>query len=845
MAELDRKTRICAQTDPVVTGMDFVQVVDHTTQDVLHVFFLVDPGAVDGGAAFPDADFDDPTIRNEWPDADLDALSIIAPETGDVVDITAAAWIIVTRNDVARKVLEIIVAAPGGQELYDLRYSDAAMDRFFDTLTFSFKQGCPGGGDCKPGCGCPPQQFEDVAVDYLARDYGSLRAALLDFAAAHYPQWEARIAADPGMMMLEIMAALGDDFAYQQDRLAAEAYLETATQSQSVVNLARLVDYQMDHGAAATTLLTFGAHTAVMTTSNDQMQAASPNRAFALREDLGAVPFELTEEIWINPKWNDVPLYWPDAGNPCLRIGATLAYLDMPTPLNGDLPVGHSFANPQDIFIGRRIVLRSGQTNPDNPRRAWAVTITGVEPYVDLLDVGGPERLCITWAEPLPFEMPIAETHAYLNTVAAVAGRSVTELFRVGDDAAMALAYPTADAVQMRLLTALPRATERQGACAHGARGVVLRHGLTGTDTLGLSWTQDDDRQVPMLGLNQLDPDLSIPFTLDFDHIHTWDFVNGILDADAEDRAFTLEHGMWSEAVRFQKPSGDVVLNDYISGAGFSLRFGDRDFGISPQVGAVLEARFLTAPGMDANLPPDVISNLSPPEGADDIATITWADWVTNPFAVTDARVAETLDSIRINAPEAFRAILLRAVRNEDYRTILERRDSIQQANAATRWTGSWATDFVAVDPAGTQILSDALRIEIARELDCVRQAGRSVCHRDADYIPIDISVDVCVSPNASNAAMTRKITQALVAYFDPDNFTFGTPLIRSGLEAAVHCVPGVRGVEETKVRRRGKADFELLPARLMVAPHQILQLANDAARPERGYIEISAHGGG
>ncbi|MGJ8628238.1 MAG: hypothetical protein ACSHXB_14855 [Sulfitobacter sp.] len=845
MAELDRKTRICQQANPVVTGMDFVQVVSHVTQNVLHVFFLVDPGAVDGGAAFPDADFVDPTIRNDWVPADLLMLSITAPETGDVVRITGAAWIIVTRNDVARKVLEITVEAPGGPELYDLRYNHDDMDRFFDTLTFSFKQGCPGGGDCKPGCGCPPVVLQDVPVDYLARDFGSLRAALLDFAAVHYPQWEARIVADPGMMMLEIMAALGDDFAYQQDRLAAEAYLETATQTQSVVNLARLVDYQMDHGAAATTLLTFGAHTATMTTSNDWMQSPSPDRVFALREDLGAVPFELTDAVWVNPLWNDVPLYWPDAGKPCLRIGATSAYLDMPTPLDDDLPLGHGYANPKDIFIGRRIVLRSGQTNPDNPKRAWAVTITGVEGYTDPLDVGGPERLCITWAEPLPSEMPIEETRAYLNAVAAIAGRSVTELFRVGDDAALALAYPTADAVQMGLLTALPHATERQGACANGTRGVVLRHGLTDSDTLGLSWAQDAGRQVPMLALNEVEPDLGIPFALDFDHLHIWDFVDSILNADAEDRAFTVEHGLWSEAVRIHKPSGDVVLNDYTSGAGFSLRFGDRDFGISPQAGAVLEARYLTAPGLDANLPPDAITRLAPPEGAEDIATITWADWVTNPFAVTDARPAETLDSIRINAPEAFRAILLRAVRNEDYRAILERRATIQQANASTRWTGSWPTDFVAVDPTGTQILSDTLRVEIAQELDCVRQAGRSVCLRDADYIPIDICVDVCVEPDTSNAAMTRKITKALVDFFDPDNFTFGTPLIRSGLEAAVHCVPGVRGVEETKIRRRGKADFETLPARLMVAPHQILQLANDAARPERGFIEVSAHGGG
>ena len=39
--------------------------------------------------------------------------------------------------------------------------------------------------------------------------------------------------------------------------------------------------------------------------------------------------------------------------------------------------------------------------------------------------------------------------------------------------------------------------------------------------------------------------------------------------------------------------------------------------------------------------------------------------------------------------------------------------------------------------------------------------------------------------------------------FFHPDNFTFGQPLRRSDLEAAVQSVPGVKGVEEIKLRVR------------------------------------------
>lgn len=851
MPELDRKTRICQQATPVLTGIDFIQVVDHTTQDVLHVFFLIGPALVDGGAAFPRA-----VTLTAMNAQEREALSITAPHTGDVVDITSAAWIEVIRNGVTRKVLEITVAEPGGAELYEFRYQHTGLDRFFDHITFSFKQGCPSGTDCLTDCDCPPQDLRDVAVDYLARDYGSLRNALLDFAATHYPEWESRIEADPGMMMLEIMAAQGDDFAYQQDRLSAEGYLQTATQTQSIANLARLVDYDMDLGRAATTPLAFGVHTEGFSASNENLQTANPDRVFAIREGLGAIPFELTEEIWLHPNWNSAALYLPDAAEPCLPIGATSAYLQLPLPIAGEMPPVHAYAPLSDIWLGRNIILRSGQTDPANPKRAWLVTITAVEPYSDLLNPGVGQLSHITWdtSQALPFEMPVEDSEAYLNVVNAVAGRTVTDTFRVGDDGALAQAHPTATASQLEKLAALPGCCERQGGCSQGVRGVVLRYGLTGSQNQGLSWGNGEDRQTPILSLVEIDPDLSVADTVTYTAdaaSQVWDYVPSILNADAEDRAFTLEHGLWTEAVRFQKPSGDVVLQDYVSNDGFSLRFGDREFGLAPPDGTVLQARYLTAPGADANLPVDTVTFLDPPEGGPDETVVTYADWVTNPLAVTPARPLETLDSVRMNAPQEFRAILLRAVRNEDYREILERRDTIQQANATSRWTGSWTTDFIAVDPMDTETLSPELRQSLETELDCIRQAGRSVCLRDADYVPIDLRIDVCLEPDASNAAMVRKITERLTsrrsgtAFFDPDNFSFGVPLIRSDLEAEVHCVKGVRGVESIQVRRRGWHGFQPLPARLETAPHQILQLANDPARPELGHVEISAHGGG
>ena len=74
----------------------------------------------------------------------------------------------------------------------------------------------------------------DFPIDYLARDFWSYRKALLDFASLRYPDWTDRLEADSGIMMAELMSALGDEMAYYQDRVAREAYLETATQRRSI-----------------------------------------------------------------------------------------------------------------------------------------------------------------------------------------------------------------------------------------------------------------------------------------------------------------------------------------------------------------------------------------------------------------------------------------------------------------------------------------------------------------------------------------------------------------------------------------------------------------------------------
>src|SRR5262249_16686430 len=156
----------------------------------------------------------------------------------------------------------------------------------------------------------------DFPVDYLARDFVSIRSALLDFASQRYPQWKEKIDADASVMLTEIFAALGDEFSYIQDRYSREAFLETASQRRSLRHLTQLVDYDIHDGLAASTFLDLQVKPTAGVFGGVFVKAGS--RVWAPIQDEAPIPFELgrgiadTSEFWVQAAWNEMPVHVSD-----------------------------------------------------------------------------------------------------------------------------------------------------------------------------------------------------------------------------------------------------------------------------------------------------------------------------------------------------------------------------------------------------------------------------------------------------------------------------------------------------------------------------------------------------
>ena len=139
--------------------------------------------------------------------------------------------------------------------------------------------------------------------------------------------------------------------------------------------------------------------------------------------------------------------------------------------------------------------------------------------------------------------------------------------------------------------------------------------------------------------------------------------------------------------------------------------------------------------------------------------------------------------------------------------------------------------------------------------LNRYRLAGYEIVCAGAELrIAIDLRITVCafsgvfrgdVEAAIVSALSTKQFPDGTTGFFFSDRFTFGTPLERSSLEAAIQSAYGVAGVVAIEYRERGVTpDWSCLPEEIKVGENQILRMDNDPNHPNRGTLQVNVEGG-
>lgn len=781
-------------------GIDFLEIVTEPAVDnqrVLMVNFLTKSGA---GQIALETMLDELTIED---------LSIAGGVRVRVIEILEVAR--------AGNQLRIRVDQPGDFSDYTLTINHPALHPMYAAVRFNFKAACPSHFDCRADDSCPEPEELTRTIDYLARDYASFRQALFDLIPTIHPDWIERNPADLGTTLVELMAYAADHLSYYQDAVANEATLETARQRISVRRHTRLINYAMHDGASARVFVHLTANDVANIPDGTQIltrltsMVAGRDTHATVITGYGAAAARAAQaafEVYgggasIHPDLNELPVYAWGRAKCCLPVGTTRC--DVEKDVTTRLKKG-------DFLLLEELHPATQLPDDTQPDHRQVVRLIDVHAVSDPLHPAKKlTRLVWHDDDALTFPLCVAVANetggttqtgvARGNIVLADHGRTVRDEW-----------FP-----------------EQPGP---DARGITLRSGRAFRYFLRegpLSFRIAANAETSVAALQTTDPHKAlaevtelVPSTTDGTPLFTggWSAQPTLLSSGATDSHFVIETNNDGRAM---------------------IRFGDGVAGMMPPDGSLLRATYRVGAGTSGNVAPGALAHI--------VANAPLpVDAVRNPLASWGGIAPEDLDEVRLTAPAAMRAHSERAVTEEDYARAAMLHPNVSSAVAAFRWTGTWHTVFLTIDPKGRGELTEDVQESVREWVTRFLQTGYDLEIDPPRYVPVTLGVEVCAAPGHFRSDVEKAILAALSragGFFDPDRFSFGEPLYLSQIYAAITAVEGVASAKVTKFHRYGEPSVaDLNRGAIVVGRTEVIRLDNDPNFPDNGILELTLRSG-
>jgi hypothetical protein len=799
----------------------------------------------------------------------------------------------------------------------------AGIDSQLNTVTFSFKAACSTPVDCQTVQCCPSNLATPPDIHYLARDFASIRQAMLDRIAVLVPTWTETHESDPGITLVEALAYAADRISYLQDAINTEAYIGTARSRISLRRHARLVDYQVNEGANArawvclstTKTLTVPAQTQFFPLVPGLAASIDPvldgYHASLLEASPGPV-FESMEAITIYKEQNSMAFYtWGD-DSCCLPIGTTQA------TLAGEFS---SLKAGQVLIFEEALGPLTGDPADADPTHRWAVRLT----YASTKDQAGKtladplntaaKLTNIAWdaADALPFPLCIASvTSAGAPTVgvsvalgnvvptdqgawtegeligqvppappAPVAGsgcncstvpgaavpRPRFEPVLANQPLTFAAPYyPTVSVTSVTLTGSVAKITA-VNSCVAGQVGIfsgltggdcvflngqvltVLSTGLTAstfqvscTDAAGGPYAQNSGTFSPLTTQQAANPPILLPPP-----------ASSFLSPDTS--AATPQISVSSDDGNNWGPVEDL-LSELEGTQGYysfipeiewdgtaHLRFGDGTYGAAPSAGVNFTANYRTGNGSAGNVGREALAHC--------LIQGTGITGVRNPLAAAGGVDPESMQHIVQVAPFAFQS-QMRCVTAADYGAMAATLPGVSEAQGTIRWTGSWYSAFVSIDPA---VAGTDLTAEVETSLDMLRMMGTDLVVEPAVLVGISIELEICVAPSFFKADVYAALWKLLVTgdsctstsgLLNAANFQFGQTVYASPILAAAQQVVGVAAVTLVTFERMDSPmpANTAPPTQLFMGATEIPRCDNDPNHADHGLLVLTMDGG-
>lgn len=789
-----------------LNGIDYLEVLDEGAAPLglpLQQFLLVHLLEAAPALTAPNVEIDaEPraaAVGVVWASRAADVTTGLVADPATGATLTATQRDFFTGLDEAANILVVLADGTGDYSTYTLRLVTSPtddtppddLDQRLAAVTFTFKAECPSDFDCVPEEVCPPPTFDEPALDYLAKDYASFRRLMLDRLSVLMPDWRDRSPADVQVVLVELLAYVGDYLSYYQDAAATEAYLGTARRRVSVRRHARLLDYAMHEGCNARAWVHFDvaggaislASGAELRTRGEDYQVFETMHDAALHRARNAIRFHT---------WGDTECCLP-AG----AVRATLRYDAAAVPQRARLTTG-------DVLVFEEVVSpTTGRAADADPARRHAARLTAVTFGEDALDGTGVAEIGWHEADALPFPL-------CLSTV--LCGEELADISLARGNVVLADHGRT---VVGEALT--------PDAAPFGER---YRPRLPHSDlTFAVAYDDAEARDQPAASALRQNPRAALPRVRLVDSAETWLPQLDLLGSDRFATEFVAEVAH----------DGEVTV-----------RFGDGVLGRAPTAGTRLAATYRTGNATAGNVGAEAIAEAVGVQGVDRIR---------NPLPAVGGTAAESTDEVRQYAPQAFRRQERAVTEADYAEVTARHENVQKAAATfrwTGSWTTVFVT---VDRKGGLPVRGDARFLrDIRAHIERYRLAGYDLEIHDPHYVPLDVVLDVCVAPGYFRSDVRRSLLDAFSrfrrpdgtrGFFHPDNFTFGQPVWLSQIYRTAMAVEGVSSLEVARFRRWGKQEQgEREAGVLETASLEIVRLDNDPSKPGNGRLELDLRGG-
>jgi hypothetical protein len=663
-----------------------------------------------------------------------------------------------------------------------------------------------------------PANKVPVSVDYTGRDYYALREELIArVKEATNQQWQGNDPADFGLALVEAFAYMGDQINYYIDRIANESYLLTATQRQSLINIAQVYGYTPTGFVSGTVEATFTSAIG----SENQIGGTKLGTVDILDETLTpvATPNVATVIVPNNHPFDEGDLVIVsgmaqtqyNGKYEIIRVGidsgANVICFKPESVINNITGNGTKFTvftqGEHQFKVGEPIVI-SG-VSPSGYNGNWTVdTVT-----TDSFTVLSSQSSTFTASGKVNYQDVAVNGDG--TTVLGYAYQVGTATIPEGTQLSAEVKY--SDKTEQVLFTTIAPVEIGHIGNPNNSRPVTARQGedvsyreknlkkttVTPYDINGelLGYSSGEAEQTFALVETRVDKTYLDVYVDSGTNFNKWEQVQHLTDYGPSSAVYTVT----------------LAANNLVS-----VNFGDGVSGAIPPRDAAIKAVYLVGGGPIGNIAIGQLKSIvSIPNAfnAEEETILKNFVSVTNDTPGSGGSDPETNDVIRYNAPRALSA-LNRAVTLEDFANLSLSLRGVGKAKA-TAETRTSVTVYVAPTQAdnstevtpglrnGVETPEQAvLRQNVVDFLEDKKQIGTSITVESPSYVQVELTVEYTPLPQYTDAQVVSFIKSSLFSKFSYNYVDFADVITPEEIEFKLRQVAGVRNIRVTEMHRVG-----------------------------------------